>query len=135
MGLLISIHAPARGATVFFLTDKSEFIDFNPRTRTGCDVALAAPTGFRPCISIHAPARGATYNLLYIQSSVHNFNPRTRTGCDEVIAQEEVNENAFKYTHPHGVRLVFCKLWRDVSVNSFHAPAPGATCHLLLAPP
>jgi hypothetical protein len=79
---IISIHAPARGATTFILASHAPPIDFNPRTRTGCDystifvpliVAIfqsTHPHGVRPyrhlnllvigIISIHAPARGAT---------------------------------------------------------------------------
>ena len=56
---IISIHAPARGAT-------SEYFNYNPEIG----------------ISIHAPARGATirnYNNLITR---YNFNPRSREGSD-----------------------------------------------------
>ena len=33
----ISIHAPARGATNFFVSPRSHIIDFNPRSREGSD--------------------------------------------------------------------------------------------------
>ena len=33
----ISIHAPARGATLSPSRNSPEYVDFNPRTRTGCD--------------------------------------------------------------------------------------------------
>ncbi len=119
----ISIHAPARGATtvanptpcpVQFQSTHPHGVrprvasrdhrarDFNPRTRTGCDLSTPG-TGILQIISIHAPARGATCLLLAcsgIQTfqSTHPhgvrpgtsmriwgdtyFNPRTRTGCD-----------------------------------------------------
>ena len=58
-GILVSIHAPARGATLY---------------RNGRDPSMD--------VSIHAPARGAT-QLLSIMISVQRcFNPRTREGCD-----------------------------------------------------
>ena len=34
---VISIHAPARGATIFKFPPSSPLSDFNPRTREGCD--------------------------------------------------------------------------------------------------
>ena len=37
----ISIHAPARGATLILLFHRQVYRDFNPRTRTGCDLNIA----------------------------------------------------------------------------------------------
>ena len=55
----ISIHAPAWGATSWSLTRCAPHINFNPRTRVGCDVYdYIQHIGFT--ISIHAPAWGAT---------------------------------------------------------------------------
>ena len=58
--LEISIHAPARGATVqrkirFYITRR-----FNPRTREGCDKYNGKRQAWEERVSIHAPARGAT---------------------------------------------------------------------------
>ncbi len=99
---LISIHAPAQGATpvhgqliepVQFQSTHPHRVrhpartmarkkdDFNPRTRTGCDTGASAG---------------------WARST--NFNPRTRTGCDP-----EERDEAF------------------VTVISIHAPAQGAT--------
>ena len=79
---IISIHAPARGATVRRLDIFKYHPDFNPRPREGGDYLIGMavkasglfqstpPRGGRlayvmsaqlpPDISIHAPARGAT---------------------------------------------------------------------------
>ena len=78
---LISIHAPARGATQMedFLTDVYKFqstlprgerhpsqqssirqSNFNPRSREGSDGWPTFPGSWNHTISIHAPARGAT---------------------------------------------------------------------------
>jgi len=56
--LIVSIHAPARGATLrHSLPDDAAC--FNPRPREGGDSFLISyPAG--PTVSIHAPARGAT---------------------------------------------------------------------------
>ena len=78
----ISIHAPVWGATCTGLgwdpwgvnfnprtrmgCDASEAIaasldlDFNPRTRMGCDHIRGGELAFQPFISIHAPVWGAT---------------------------------------------------------------------------
>ncbi len=79
---MISIHAPARGATRQAVGDAVNHANFNPRSREGSDISVIAlshnQTDFNPrsregsdcksscdvlryrTISIHAPARGAT---------------------------------------------------------------------------
>ena len=57
----ISIHAPAWGATCTRCMLLSSKLDFNPRTRVGCDLSLLPPYSAAPLISIHAPAWGATF--------------------------------------------------------------------------
>ena len=58
----ISIHAPARGATIILL-----------------DIDL------RLFISIHAPARGATITCLYLPFRVSNFNSRPCERGDSIF--------------------------------------------------
>ena len=81
----VSIHAPAWGATVYWICVKLLLRSFNPRTRMGCDTmcrqTLHKVVGFNPrtrmgCdlpglgtkplskVSIHAPAWGATENRI-----------------------------------------------------------------------
>ena len=79
--ILISIHAPAKGATVDSLD------------------ALASI-----CISIHAPAKGATANKKLLKSSLTYFNPRTREGCDKRNTLTCLAELRFQSTHPRRVR-------------------------------
>ena len=147
-GVLISIHAPAKGATSVRCA--------------GCPVR---------CISIHAPAKGATPNApLVISSSVAfqstlprrerhqrgvwsctsrpNFNPRSREGSDRCLVFDFIqqvisihapakgatqintqveNPSEFQSTLPRRERRTLlhppdCK--RDISI---HAPAKGAT--------
>ena len=57
---MISIHAPARGAT----NRSGEISPFKK-------------------ISIHAPARGATINALVFSPIIYYFNPRSREGSDD----------------------------------------------------
>ena len=76
---LVSIHAPARGATNEHRREKRIF-GFNSRTREGCDAVPNNPINHQQ-VSIHAPARGAT------------------AGSRAVRAYTE-----FQFTHPRGVR-------------------------------
>ena len=63
------------------LVNSSQFIGFNPRTRTGCDTVFALRVITTAC-----------------------FNPRTRTGCDLNFLVNLFNCILFQSTHPHGVR-------------------------------
>ena len=102
--VMISIHAPALGATMGTRMYIAYFINFNPRSRVGSDKsqnsqniiaknfnprsrvgsdAAAAVCAMLLSISIHAPALGATladgrYGWFY-----KDFNPRSRVGSDE----------------------------------------------------
>ena len=102
--MVISIHAPARGATDIFCIIRFGFIHFNPRSREGSDVMFSAPiisffiisihapargatkkthhTYYLILISIHAPARGATTSLTLLIYAPIYFNPRSREGSD-----------------------------------------------------
>ncbi len=119
---IVSIHAPARGATnPVYLAGCNP--GFNPRARAGCDdlsprlahyslfqstrprgvrrVYLVIGAAFR--VSIHAPARGATDSDTALSFALR-FNPRARAGCDSISARAS----------------------RTIRV-SIHAPARGAT--------
>ena len=78
---------------------------FNPRTREGCDGLADERDGGHPPISIHAPVKGATINLLVSLRLYSHFNPRTREGCD----------------------LLFLLMCDDINHISIHAPVKGAT--------
>ena len=55
----ISIHAPAKGATIHVIQQELDITDFNPRSREGSD-SITGAFSDTPVISIHAPAKGAT---------------------------------------------------------------------------
>ena len=101
---VISIHAPAKGATL--LRDRlfrrmPLFQSTLPRRERPAVTMLAeAAEG----ISIHAPAKGATATPVFSRDwMTRNFNPRSREGSDK---------NA---------------LYPQFMVISIHAPAKGAT--------
>ena len=80
----VSIHAPARGATVdaaghHAIADAC----FNPRPRAGGDAPTAIAWIDGSAVSIHAPARGATRRISSSSTDDHRcFNPRPRAGGD-----------------------------------------------------
>ena len=59
---MVSIHAPARGATLFCHVFVLFNVSFNSRAREGRDAVLPSPVDALG-VSIHAPARGATLSI------------------------------------------------------------------------
>ena len=101
---MVSIHAPAWGATQASCVDASFNVSFNPRTRVGCDICgtfvAYIPTGFNPRTRVGCdPCRSLQ------GASPGGFNPRTRVGCDAGRVSALV----------------------DAAAVSIHAPAWGAT--------
>ena len=101
---LVSIHAPAWGATVYHQLYHHQQLRFNPRTRMGCDST---------CLLFHG--------------RFHCFNPRTRMGCDKGKGKYQPYAIMFQSTHPHGVRRRASSAIVGLMEVSIHAPAWGAT--------
>ena len=100
---IVSIHAPAWGATQCSPGRALAGESFNPRPRVGGDTAVVAGKASVP-VSIHAPAWGATasvtFEAVFLDVSIHapawgatfarcrtafapsGFNPRPRVGGD-----------------------------------------------------
>ncbi len=78
---LISIHAPAKGATQGHENTVYSYKYFNPRSREGSDL-IRKFTRDIFSISIHAPAKGATCSTVVLSSNLIYFNPRSREGSD-----------------------------------------------------
>ncbi len=129
--MIVSIHAPARGATAGVSRKISDKRCFNPRARAGRDVgdsyfpsisnvSIHAPArgathpllrpAHRGIVSIHAPARGATPKPWNIHVDNFRFNPRARAGRDARRQHDETGADRV----------------------SIHAPARGATYGYLL---
>ena len=122
---MVSIHAPARGATRFAVDSPVTILfqstrprgarpvsglgcvrgfGFNPRAREGRDALRYICRELSILVSIHAPARGATNLCNSITPLICCFNPRAREGRDVLYA-----------------------LKRQEARVSIHAPARGAT--------
>ena len=104
----VSIHAPARGATL-----------------------LLDVRGRLAFVSIHAPARGATAAIYRVRNMHRGFNPRARKGRDPWVFLSKRCQGCFNPRARKGRDLG--DLPYNVSIQvSIHAPARGATILVLL---
>ena len=105
MTLTISIHAPAKGATITSWHHTHivavRFQSTLPRRER---LQTAAARCLAKRISIHAPAKGATLTAVAVSCCTQNFNPRSREGSDIIRLGLDVDKTI-----------------------SIHAPAKGAT--------
>ena len=126
LGIDVSIHAPARGAT-------GGWIDQSQSARVSIHAPARGATLCRPwrlllgLVSIHAPARGATGKRGVAHSSSAGFNPRARTGRDWSGQGCSSDHQRFQSTRPHGARLERARVLIRSPAVSIHAPARGAT--------
>jgi len=124
---VVSIHAPAKGATPAKTLPTNTLLGFNPRAREGRDFHSWYMRLNMPCfnpraregrdmqdkltvlindfVSIHAPAKGATSTARAWTTAHEGFNPRAREGRDARI----------------------CPSVGAGDIVSIHAPAKGAT--------
>jgi len=123
---MVSIHAPARGATsgvVMVFTTKIVSIHAPARGATCYRCYCCC----RCKVSIHAPARGATGRVSGISIPMEGFNPRAREGRDVSFALQIFLIALFQSTRPRGARHGEPAGFYDESAVSIHAPARGAT--------
>ena len=99
----LSIHAPARGATRGHCETSDPGISFNPRAREGRDLFRREFHG-QMGLSIHAPARGATApgQLYEISYPFQSTRPR---GARLVLSLVIIGIVGFQSTRPRGARL------------------------------
>ena len=128
---LVSIHAPAQGATEFDAALPDPSPSFNPRSRTGSDLKSIqygldlqsfnprSRTGsdLRGARRIHRPVRfnprsrtGSDVAVVAVFEHLCSFNPRSRTGSDVVLRDSSVHADMFQSTLPHRERLATRRL-------------------------
>ena len=101
---MISIHAPAKGATLLKCSSRSDGRDFNPRSREGSD---------------HDKGR--------CEGNGDDFNPRSREGSDPATPPSWKIQRDFNPRSREGSdigSMGACKQGYQISI---HAPAKGAT--------
>ena len=145
---LVSIHAPAWGATPSSCPLGLRSGRFNPRTRVGCDALPRCSRESGPSFQSTHP-RGVRPRTTAPHFGEHRFNPRTRVGCDaatsvQTVGLTRVSIHApawgatrdgqmalsailFQSTHPRGVRPSSVPYPHVDGRVSIHAPAWGAT--------
>ena len=104
MDRLVSIHAPARGATEIDARTCRRYQEFQSTPPRGGRPArlVLLQTPFR--VSIHAPARGATAERVPRQGLQYCFNPRPRAGGDQRRDVVVARAKRFQSTPPRGGR-------------------------------
>ena len=101
--IIVSIHAPGRGATLRRSPMSREASRFNSRTREGCDATDNGDLTLT-CVSIHAPGRGATRDGR-ADCQLHQFQFTHPGGVRPRRVRRRSFSIAFQFTHPGGVRL------------------------------
>ena len=130
---LISIHAPAKGATRSARSPTQGRADFNPRSREGSD--QDRPLRDRGHGHFNPRSReGSDADRFNVSHMVSHFNPRSREGSDGRL-QTSIRKNyLFQSTLPRRERLNAAVLAPTTTAISIHAPAKGATPYLIWVP-
>ena len=146
---VISIHAPAKGATRSSGSCSGACADFNPRSREGSDSICShrskcartfqstlprrerrftsLPINDSFTISIHAPAKGATIKPSAIPSdSIISIHAPAKGATAPGVPEYNVII-IFQSTLPRRERLDTMTKGKEVVIISIHAPAKGAT--------
>ena len=125
----ISIHAPARGATISSHFSPAFQDNFNPRTREGCDrpfvKLLLQGKHFNP-----RTREGCDIYDYEVTTTPDDFNPRTREGCDRWIMMIYHFKSYFNPRTREGCDNTVRLYVLNLLYISIHAPARGATIQL-----
>ncbi len=129
---LVSIHAPAWGATGKPLTRGEVGCCFNPRARVGRDHLMPCRRTIRQSFNPRARVGRDRY-VFTTPDLLCSFNPRARVGRDHYpsalawITRVSIHAPAWGATD-------FCHSSAALPAVSIHAPAWGATAHRISTP-
>ena len=123
---IISIHAPAKGATRCNFVFCIIIFYFNPRSREGSDLCPLPVNRLFYCISIHAPAKGATSLSSSFSSSLSISIHAPAKGATPWVVSQFAISGVFQSTLPRRERLDR-QIRSLIEYISIHAPAKGAT--------
>ena len=124
--ILISIHAPAKGATFRLPESKRINKDFNPRSREGSDDSYDTLACVDKLFQSTLPRRERLCACALAPVATYDFNPRSREGSDALVDLILNGSTISIHAPAKGATslTMFCPL--DVII-SIHAPAKGAT--------
>ena len=125
-GKRVSIHAPARGATVALCLPLRPVRKFQFTRPRGARLVRFPSCAGGVAFQFTRP-RGARRARKRRTGGRRGFNSRAREGRDSRFSQETVAGQVFQFTRPRGARLPLI-LVPSLSPVSIHAPARGATC-------
>ena len=145
----VSIHAPAKGATLAAQYGIGNYTGFNPRSREGSDNMTPFPpipdTPFQSTlprrerhvcscngyyvedVSIHAPAKGATVNSWIICNVGCHVSIHAPAKGATIMRGKHRFIDLFQSTLPRRERRVNALAYAFNMDVSIHAPAKGAT--------
>ena len=113
---MISIHAPAKGATKTIIIPVACLCNFNPRSREGSDcfatIALMSCIGFQSTL----PRRERQRFHKSVSESL-NFNPRSREGSDGYSPGSRALGISFQSTLPRRERRLLFRGGRERDIN------------------
>ena len=124
--VLVSIHAPTRGATQHKCQHGLRPSRFNPRTHTGCDLAHWNCLQCRSCFNPRTHTGCDAFRCFQQFSGLERFNPRTHTGCDLLLVVQVMPLLCFNPRTHTGCDLPSACDGSHHGV-SIHAPTRGAT--------
>ena len=125
----ISIHAPAKGATILgFLQDRAKDISIHAPAK---GATCCFPLFLTPCvISIHAPAKGATYEVAVfsdIDAQFQSTLPRRERRGSSI--KQQYGKCISIHAPAKGATTLVKSLFQKITI-SIHAPAKGATAFI-----
>ena len=126
---IISIHAPARGATVSVVLGQWMYCDFNPRSRTGSDPPAWRTTKFSKYFNPRSRTGSDVTQFCFSYARI-NFNPRSRTGSDRAGAKVIFDSRISIHAPARGATSMAIDFSPKQKI-SIHAPARGATSPIL----
>ena len=127
--LVVSIHAPTRGATLRQGPRRRGSSSFNPRTHTGCDF-IAIPLFIIPACFNPRTHTGCDNLVCSGMLWKRSFNPRTHTGCDVAPLLALCFQIVSIHAPTRGATYSLV-VGGDTYIVSIHAPTRGATVYLL----
>ena len=118
----ISIHAPGWGATIPSVVLTSEWPNFNPRTRVGCD-KKASEQKYTVILFQSTHPGGVRHSASMTVSLSFAFQSTHPGGVRQPSPHNWPAPVQFQSTHPGGVRLDKIRDWRKQKI--FQSTHPG----------